>query len=534
MSPVPRVAIVGRPNVGKSSLLNMIARHRVSIVDPTPGVTRDRVSVFVDLEPPMDRPDHAALPVKTAEFIDTGGYGIYSGDEADLDSKALIEDVEFQIGQAIAAADLILFVVDAKTGLVALDRTVADLLRSQGAAPKVRVVANKVDAENWETHAAEASALGFGAPIPVSALNNYNRRRFFEFLYDAVPATGRAAEPVMKLAIVGKRNAGKSTLVNALAGEERVIVSEIPGTTRDSVDVRFEIDGQPMIAIDTAGVRRGKSLQNDVEFYSQHRSLRSIRRADVVALLIDATVPVSQVDKQLTEEVQKHFKPCVIVVNKWDLVEGRPDSKGKPLTTDAFLDYLEKELAGLDFAPIVFVSAAKGEGVRDVVAMAFNLSEQAGHRESTGQLNAVFRQILEQRGPSSGTGRRARILYVAQVAVRPPTIVLVVNHRELFTPAYESYLLNRLRETLPYSEVPIRLLVRDRKRKSLEELKHGRRRRAVVEDVAAMSDEEFARAALEEVTPEDDEDDALDDDFEDESDVASSDDDESDVSSSDR
>lgn len=187
-------------------------------------------------------------------------------------------------------------------------------------------------------------------------------------------------------------------------------------------------------------------------------------------------MPVSQVDKQLTQEIQNHYKPCVIVVNKWDLTAGKTNRKGEPITPEDYLDYLTKELGGLDYAPCVFISAATGEGVRDAAAMAFNLFQQAGHRETTGSLNAAFQRILEARGPSSRLGRQARIFYVSQIAVHPPTIVLVVNRTDLFDNQYERYLLNRLREELPFSEVPIRLIFRDRKRKALHDLKHGPRR----------------------------------------------------------
>lgn len=472
MSP-PRIAIVGRPNVGKSSLLNMLARERISIVDPTPGVTRDRISVYIDVLPPAERKEH--LPVKTIEIIDTGGYGIYSGDEDDADSKALTDDVEFQIAQAIEKADLVLFIIDAHSGVAPLDETIAEMLRTGGYQDRVQVVANKVDNPEWEMHGLDAVTLGLGEPWFVSATSGHNRRIFLENLYDAIPeTTGELIEDsIMKLAIVGKRNAGKSTLVNAWAGEDRVIVSEIAGTTRDAVDVRFDIEGRSLIAIDTAGVRKRKSLADDVEYYAFQRALKSIRRSDVVIHLIDATQPVSQVDKKLSMEIAKHYKPCVLVVNKWDLVEDKLNLKKEPLSPEDYLDHLNKELYGMDFAPCAFIAAKDKDGIRDVLALSFNLYEQAGHRETTGQLNEVIRHILERRGPSSRLGKQAKVLYVSQVATYPPTIVMVVNHKELFEGQYERYLMNRLREELPYSEVPIRLIFRDRRRVSLSELKSG-------------------------------------------------------------
>jgi GTP-binding protein len=235
-----------------------------------------------------------------------------------------------------------------------------------------------------------------------------------------------------------------------------VIVSEIEGTTRDSVDVRFQMGDQSFTAIDTAGVRKRKSVKDDVEFYSYHRSLRSIRRADVVALLIDATVPISQVDTQLGNEVLKHYKPTMVVINKWDLVESDH-------TQEEYLEYLDANLKGLNFAPVAFISARRGEGMQEVAAMAMNLYHQAGHRMGTGELNRLVERILAERGPISKGGKLAKLFYCTQLAVRPPTLGLFVNDPELIDANYERFLLNRLRDEVPFSEVPIKLVVRPRR-----------------------------------------------------------------------
>lgn len=472
-----RVAIVGRPNVGKSSLLNMLAKAKVSIVDPTPGVTRDRVSVVAEVEGPTPKE-----PPKMVEFTDTGGYGVYVADGARFDDVGedltrLTGDIESQIGRAVGAADLVLLVIDAQSGVLPADREIGRLLREgrflpPGVEPaRIAVVANKVDDSGWEAHALEGAALGFGEPLVVSAATNYRRRDFVERLYGMLPARGRdesspGAEPEMRVAIVGKRNAGKSTMVNALAGEDRVIVSEIAGTTRDAVDVRFERDGRAFVAIDTAGVRKRKSMSGQVEWWAYDRAKRSIERADVCVLLIDATEPISQVDKQLAHEIRGRYKPCVIVFNKWDLVEGTKGPTGKPITVEDYQQYVEKELTGLLFAPIAFTSAASGAddgGVWDVLDVAHELFEQSRTRVTTGELNRAMRRSIESLPPSK-VGKRMKFYFATQISVAPPTIVLVVNDPSIFSPQHERFVTNRMREALPFEEIPIRLIVRPRRR----------------------------------------------------------------------
>lgn len=464
---IPQVAIIGRANVGKSSLLNRLARKRLSIVDPTPGVTRDRVSTVIELDPPLNAKREEGVDAeRLIELIDTGGFGVYTAegeriDDAGEDLARLSPQIESQILTAVRQASLVLFVVDAQAGLTALDKTIAKLVRAQGAEHRVIVLANKVDGDSWRAHATEFAALGFGNPVTISALVGSGVRDLADTIYNRIEETDTTsdeADPTLKLAIVGRRNAGKSTLINALAGEERVIVSEIAGTTRDSIDIRFQMDDRTMLAIDTAGVRRRTKFANDVEYYAYHRMLSSIRRADVAMLLIDATQEISHVEKRLSLELLRQFKPTVIVVNKWDLVTD------KKVTTSDYLQYLTEQLRALDFAPIVFISAKSGKHIKDAVAMAANLYDQASHRETTGKINAAVERILKTRGPSPRLGKQAKVLYACQLDVHPPTIALVVNDRKMFVGQYERYLLNKLRDEMPFSEVPIRLIFSRRRR----------------------------------------------------------------------
>jgi GTP-binding protein len=435
---VPHVAIVGRPNVGKSSLFNWLAGRRIAIVDPTAGVTRDRVSTLV------------ALDGRYVELVDTGGMGIEDVDR-------LTAEVERQIRTALEQAAVILFVVDARSGLMPLDEEVARRLRH--VTKPVLLVVNKADTPELEQQTAEFYKLGWDRLIPVSTQQNRGKQHLLAAIRGKLPE-GEAETPKLdvelKLAIVGRRNTGKSTFINCLARAERMIVSEVAGTTRDSVDVRFERDGAVLLAIDTAGVRRKGSIQNDIEFYSMARAERSIRRADVVLLFFDPRWRISKVDKRLADYILENHKPAVFVVNKWDLAG--------TLRTGQFADYIHKVFPSLDYVPIAFVSAKDGKNVAGVLDLARDLHRQASARVSTGDLNRVLRQALAEQAPPLRQNRRPKVYYATQVAANPPTIVLFTNGPELFDNTYQRYLVKTFRDQLPFHEVPIKLYLRNRNR----------------------------------------------------------------------
>ncbi len=370
----------------------------------------------------------------------------------------LTADVEKQIQYAIDQADVVLFVVDARMGLVPLDQIVADRLRTIG--KPIICVANKTDDAKYQSNVGEFHVFGYEPVIGVSAEQHRGKEKLLDLIVQRLPPAPAEQGPPdkvhLELAIVGRRNAGKSTFINSLAQAERVIVSEVPGTTRDSVDVRFERDGKTFVAIDTAGVRHRNSVANSIEFYSLARAERSIRRADVVLHFFDARLKISRVDKQLTEYILEHFRPAIFVINKWDLIKDQ-------VTMSDFAAYVKTAFPMLDYVPISFVTAKDGKNVYKLLNLAQQLVKQAAMRATTGELNRILRAAVEANPPSSKSGRLPKIYYGTQIAASPPTIVVFTNGPHLFDPHYERYLLKVFRRHLPFSEVPIKLELRARK-----------------------------------------------------------------------
>lgn len=440
--PVPQVAIVGRPNVGKSSLFNWLARRRLAIVDNYEGVTRDRMTTLIETD---DR---------YFELVDTGGMGVVDADD-------LTSDVKRQIEMAINTADVILLVVDIQTGVMPLDTEVVERLR--GVERPVILVVNKADQDHQEIHAEEFRSLGRGMLIPVSTMQNRGRDDLMQAIVDRLPADDEtiAPESAMKITIVGRRNVGKSTFVNTLAESDRMIVSEVAGTTRDSVDVNFEVDGQTFTAIDTPGLRKRKSVRTDLEWYSSHRAARSVRRADVVLMFFDATQKTSKVDKQLVGYVMEHHKPVIFVVNKWDLYSGQ-------VPTEKWVKYLRHQFTTLSYAPIAFITGQSGKNVKTLLNHAAMLHKQAQSRVSTGELNRVVRAAMDVHPPPMYQNRRPKIFYATQVSTEPPTIVLMCTDPNAFGHDYQRYILGWFRDHLPFGEVPIKLYFQKRSRAEAE------------------------------------------------------------------
>lgn len=439
-----RVAIVGRPNVGKSSLLNRLVGRRVSIVEPTAGVTRDRVEVLIERDG------------RRFELVDTGGLGL-------VDEEQLKKHIEAQIEVALASCDRILFVVDGKEGRVPSDDLVAQRLRTLG--KPVLLIVNKIESHVEEMTVGSWLALGFGEPFIISAKEGFGCSELLERIFDELPDS-RSAQPEsesgadLSVAFVGKRNSGKSTIVNRLCGEERVIVSDVPGTTRDAVDVEFFHGERRLVAIDTAGMRKKRSVENAIELFSLARSNSSIRRAGAVVHMFDVREPISQVDKALAAYCVEQHKPVVLVGNKIDLAED--------FDLEKWDSYIKQQLPGLDHAPVVFLSALDGQNVEDMLDLLFELQRQAQTPMPTPRLNAVLQAARDKLLPR-GRGRFPKLFYGTQMRTEPLTVLVFVNEPKLFRGQYERYLEGVLREAFDCPEVPIEIVFRRREKVILGE-----------------------------------------------------------------
>lgn len=435
----PSVAIIGRPNVGKSTLFNRLVGERIAIEDPTSGVTRDRILHPITFE------NH------TFDLIDTGGIGV-------VDRQDLSADVELQISCAIAEASVIVFLTDVRDGITPLDYDVAARLRK--VEKPIILAVNKVDESRFEDGVAEFHALGYGEPLSVSGKNVYGLNDLLWKIIGQLPRLEpepEYAEEILKIAFVGKRNAGKSSIVNALAGEKRVIVSDKPGTTRDSVDILFKhADGRQFVAIDTAGLRKRGKADDPIEFFGQVRSERAVERADVVAVMIDASEPISKVDKRIGNLVVDTFRPCVLVINKWDLAkEANPH-----ITLEEYHAYLLDQIPGLYYAPIIATSAVTGFNIWNLIDIARDLAEQARRHVTTGQINKALHAAYEKQRPPMMKSKMFKIYYGTQPQTNPPTIIIFCNHPGLASDQYTRYLAGQLRPALGFNEVPIRIWYR--------------------------------------------------------------------------
>ena len=433
----PIVAIVGRPNVGKSTLFNRIAEKRVSIVDDTPGVTRDRI--YADAE----------WTGHEFALVDTGGIDF---DEND----ALLPAMRNQAKLAMEEADVILFVVDGKVGITEVDQQIVGMLRT--AKKPVVLAVNKVDSIKGIPDSYEFYGLGLGEPIAVSAVNALNLGDLLDAIVKELPTEVEVAEEpdTIRVAVVGRPNVGKSSLVNALLGEERLVVSNIPGTTRDAVDTYFKQDGVTFVFVDTAGMRRRGKIDAALERYSVIRSLRAIDRADVVLMLIDAAEGVSEQDKKIAGYVHESGRASVLVVNKWDLIQ----KDGK--TSLRYTETMRQELGFMQYSPVVFLSALTKQRVSRIPEVVKYVAEQHAMRVSTSLLNQVVRDAVGINPPPSDRGRKLKIYYATQASVKPPTIVFFVNDPELMHFSYLRFLENKLREAFGFEGTPLKLVVRPR------------------------------------------------------------------------
>ena len=431
---LPVIAIVGRPNVGKSTFFNKVAGRKISITENRPGVTRDRITADCEWR---GRP---------FTLIDTGGIELKSED-------TMWKQIAIQAQAAVEMADVILFFTDGREGLTSSDYDVADYLR-RSKKPVVLVV-NKVD-DYSPDKLFEFYSLGLGEPIAVSSEHSRGVGDALDAAVASFPQGEEVEDDSLKIAVVGKPNAGKSSLVNRLLGQERTIATPIAGTTRDAVDTRFERDGKKYTIIDTAGIRRKRSVEDDVEYYSVLRAFDAVRRADVCLLVVDAQEGITEQDLKIIGYVHEQGKPSVIVMNKWDAIE--KDTH----TVQTFEAELKEELKFMDYFRSAYVSAKTGQRTEKLLTLAQEVYDHAGFRVPTGALNDLLADAMRVSEPPSYLGRRLKLYYASQVAVRPPLFVLMVNDEKLLHFSYARYLENTIRSAYDFSGTPIRIQLRNK------------------------------------------------------------------------
>lgn len=433
----PIVAVVGRPNVGKSTFFNRIAGKRISIVEDTPGVTRDRIYTEVEW---LD--NHFTL-------IDTGGI------EPESEDIIMIQ-MRRQAEIAIDTADVILFMVDGKEGITPSDIEVSNMLRRTH--KPVILVCNKIDSHAQKDNFYEFYNMGLGDPIPISSEQGLGLGDLLDLVIEKFPddIDEEYDDFVIKVAVIGKPNAGKSSIINRILGEERVIVSDIPGTTRDAIDTPFEFDGDKFVFIDTAGLRKKSRIYENIERYSVIRSLGAIDRSDVCLLVIDAEEGVTEQDTKIAGYAHEQGKASIILVNKWDLIE--KDNK----TVSNYTKEIKEKLSFVDYSPILFISAKTGQRVTKITDLIKYVSNQSALRITTGVLNDVINEAVLLNQPPSVHGRPPKISYSTQVSVKPPTFVIFVNDPELIHFSYQRYLENQLRKSFNFEGTPIRLIFRQK------------------------------------------------------------------------
>ncbi len=449
----PFVALVGRPNVGKSTLFNRLAGEPLAIVDDTPGTTRDRLLA------------EAEWNGRAFHIIDTGGIDPTGGkDPLSVGSADYIEQIRLGAELAIREADVVLLLVDGVSGVTPADKEVAQILRRNQKIvdgkpfPPVLLVVNKADNETLRMGAPQFYELGIGDPHPISAVHGTGTGDLLDVLVESFqPEEKDTEDDSVKIALVGKPNVGKSSLLNKLVGEERAIVSPIAGTTRDAVDTKFEFDGIPVTLIDTAGIRRRGKVEPGVEKYSVIRSMRAIERADVALLMIDATTGISAQDAHIAGYVLEANKSTVVLVNKWDAVE--KDSE----TMNLYTEVIRRDLNFISYVPILFISVKTGQRVDQVMPLALKVQEERLARLSTAQLNKILQEAQDAHHATSSSGKSLRIYYGTQVRSDPPTFLIYCNDPKLAHFSYVRYLENQIRKVYPFSGTPIRLVFKARR-----------------------------------------------------------------------